>query len=63
MQACISKGESCMEYEKVLEKELREEFQNPPVQFRGTPFWAWNCHMTEEKADHILTDQIGRAHV
>ena len=32
MQACISKGESCMEYEKVLEKELREEFQNPPVQ-------------------------------
>ncbi len=56
MQACISKGESCMEYEKVLEKELREEFQNPPVQFRGTPFWAWNCHMTEEKADHILTD-------
>lgn len=35
---------------------LWRDFQNPPVQYRGTPFWAWNCDMTEEKVTRILSD-------
>ena len=25
------------------------QFQNPDSEYRGTPFWAWNCYMTKEK--------------
>ena len=32
--------------EKVLSKEL---FENPTSEYRGTPFWAWNCELEEEE--------------
>ncbi|SOY28207.1 hypothetical protein AMURIS_00914 [Acetatifactor muris] len=35
---------------------LEREFQNPSSQYRGTPFWAWNCDMTEAKVIHTLAD-------
>lgn len=31
-----------------LEKEL---FENPSSEYRGTPFWAWNCKVTKEQID------------
>ncbi len=38
-------------YSKELDKEL---FKNPTKEFRGAPFWAWNCKMTEEDIDSVL---------
>lgn len=35
----------------VLDKAL---FENPTSEYRGTPFWAWNCKLTPE----LLTGQI-----
>ena len=32
--------------EKVLSKEL---FKNPTSEYRGTPFWAWNCELEEDE--------------
>ncbi|MBR5409086.1 MAG: hypothetical protein IK104_00290 [Clostridia bacterium] len=32
----------------------RETFKNPPSEYRGAPFWAWNDRLTEEE----LTRQI-----
>lgn len=29
-------------------------FQNPTSEYRGTPFWAWNCQMTRDKVDMIV---------
>lgn len=26
-----------------------KSFENPTAEYRGTPFWAWNCRMTTEK--------------
>ena len=44
-----------MLYKKNLSKELDEElFKSPTSEYRGTPFWAWNCKMTPE----ILKKQI-----
>ena len=44
-----------MLYKKNLSKELSEElFKSPTSEYRGTPFWAWNCKMTPE----ILEKQI-----
>lgn len=37
--------------EKTLSKEL---FQNPTSEYRGAPFWSWNCKISEELVD----DQI-----
>lgn len=34
--------------EKTLDKEL---FENPTSEYRGTPFWAWNCKVTKEQID------------
>lgn len=31
-----------------------ELFQNPTSEYRGTPFWAWNCQMTEEKISMMI---------
>ncbi len=36
---------------KTLSKEL---FANPTCEYRGTPFWAWNCKLTKEE----LLEQI-----
>lgn len=30
---------------------LEQTFLSPPVQFRGVPFWAWNCKVTEDKIE------------
>ena len=44
-----------MLYKKNVEKELNKDlFENPTCEYRGTPFWAWNCRMTKP----ILTEQI-----
>ena len=44
-----------MLYKKNLDKQLSKElFENPTSEYRGTPFWAWNCKMTPE----ILEKQI-----
>ncbi len=32
----------------------RELFKNPTKEYRGTPFWGWNCRLNEE----ILAEQI-----
>ena len=37
--------------EKVLDKNL---FKNPTSEYRGTPFWAWNCNLEKD----VLTRQI-----
>ena len=44
-----------MLYKKNQEKVLSDElFKNPTSEYRGTPFWSWNCKMTPE----ILEKQI-----
>lgn len=44
-----------MLYEKNLEKSLSLSlFKNPTSEYRGTPFWAWNCELSNE----LLNDQI-----
>ena len=30
-------------------------FANPTEEYRGTPFWAWNCKVTPD----LITRQIG----
>lgn len=32
----------------------KELFENPTAQYRGIPFWAWNCKVTEELIDWQL---------
>ena len=45
-----------MFYKRNQEKELCSElFQNPTSEYRGTPFWAWNCTLDNE----MLDEQIG----
>ena len=36
------------------EKLTEEKFQNPGSEYRGAPFWAWNCRMTEAEIDNTL---------
>ena len=44
-----------MLYKKNTAKELSPQlFKNPTSEYRGTPFWSWNCKMTPE----ILEKQI-----
>jgi len=46
-----------MLYKKNNKKELAKElFQNPTSEYRGTPFWAWNCKLDKE----MLLIQIGQ---
>lgn len=40
-------------YPKNQEPLNDELFRNPTSEYRGTPFWAWNCRMTEEKITRI----------
>ena len=41
-----------MIFEKSKEKTLSKElFQNPTSEYRGEPFWSWNCKVTEELVD------------
>lgn len=44
-----------MLYKKNKSKELDEKlFKNPTAEYRGTPFWAWNCKLNKD----ILGRQI-----
>ena len=44
-----------MLYKKNSQKTLSDDlFKNPTSEYRGTPFWSWNCEMTED----MLTRQI-----
>ena len=44
-----------MFYKKNQSKKLNKQlFFNPTSEYRGTPFWAWNCKMDIE----ILDEQI-----
>ncbi len=39
-----------MLYKKNTEKALSEElFRNPTSEYRGTPFWAWNCKLQKDE--------------
>lgn len=42
-------------------------FRNPSSEYRGAPFWAWNCRVSREDVDHILEDLkamgMGGAHL
>lgn len=41
-----------MLYQKKQEVTLSEElFKNPSGEYRGAPFWAWNCKVTKEQID------------
>lgn len=31
---------------KTLDKNL---FENPTAEYRGTPFWSWNCKLDKEQ--------------
>lgn len=40
---------------KNLTPELEDElFRNPTMEYRGIPFWGWNCKITKEKIDRQL---------
>lgn len=44
-----------MFYKKNKEEKLSNElFKNPTSEYRGTPFWAWNCELNKE----LLNRQI-----
>ena len=39
-----------MLYKKSKEKQLSKElFENPTSEYRGAPFWAWNCELKKEE--------------
>lgn len=55
-------------YEKSKEERLSKElFENPPSEYRGAPFWAWNCKMTREHVEHAYAELeemgMGGAHL
>lgn len=33
------------------------DFHNPPIEYRGAPFWAWNCDMTDQDVE-FMTDMF-----
>lgn len=44
-----------MLYEKSTEKELDlEVFRNPPSEYRGAPFWAWNGRLDREELEEQI---------
>lgn len=44
-----------MLYKKNGEKQLSDElFQNPTAEYRGTPFWAWNCKLSQDRLNRQL---------
>ena len=44
-----------MFYPKNKEKELsRGLFKNPTAEYRGTPFWAWNCKLSKDELNGRL---------
>ena len=44
------KGMRNMLYKKNGSKTLSEElFKNPTAEYRGTPFWSWNCTLEKKE--------------
>lgn len=44
-----------MIYPRNREEKLDEAlFQNPPAEYRGIPFWSWNCKITKDLIDWQL---------
>ena len=41
---------------KSKDKFSYEDFKNPPKEYRGVPFWSWNCTLTEDKIKDQLAD-------
>ena len=39
-----------MLYKKTKETSLSDKlFKNPTSEYRGTPFWAWNCELDKDE--------------
>ena len=48
-----------MLYRQKDEAYLRNElFKNPTAEYRGAPFWAWNCRLDRERLGSI-TNFVG----
>ena len=46
-----------MLYNRNNKKELAKDlFKNPTSEYRGAPFWAWNCKLNKE----MLFKEIGQ---
>ena len=42
---------------EVREKELKEDlFIKPSSEYRGAPFWSWNCKLTNELLEKEIKD-------
>lgn len=57
-----------MLYLKNLDSELSKQlFKNPTAEYRGTPFWAWNCKLNKEQLikqiDQLKEMGMGGAHI
>ncbi len=56
-----------MLYPKKEEPFQESLFRSPTSEYRGAPFWAWNCAMTEEMVDATIRDLremgMGGAHI
>jgi hypothetical protein len=51
------RGNEKMLYRKNSQTTLSEDlFCNPSSEYRGAPFWAWNCKVSREDVDRILDD-------
>ncbi len=47
-----------MLYKKKLAPFSEEDFKNPSSEYRGAPFWAWNCKMEESDVAN-MTEMFG----
>jgi hypothetical protein len=57
-----------MLYPKNFEKKLSPElFKNPTAEYRGTPFWAWNCKLDKDlllrEIDYLKEMGMGGFHI
>ena len=39
---------------------FKEEFQNPPVEYRIKPFWFWNGDITKEEISHQIKEMADK---
>lgn len=37
-----------------MEENFKDLFRNPPQEYRGVPFWAWNCKIEKDAVDSQL---------
>ena len=51
----VFRKEINMLYKKNSEPKLALElFKNPTAEYRGTPFWSWNCKLDQKELDWQL---------